>query len=75
MSLGSRNTWWFKQGLPPLQALLINLSLVIFSAFAGLPFRKEGKEKYWNLIPTALKTPLAVKHVYELLFPSHSIFM
>lgn len=44
---GRRNTlWWFKQGLPLLQALLIDLSSVIFSAFVGLQFRKKrGKKK------------------------------
>lgn len=36
---------------------------------------REENEKYWNLMPAALKVQLTGKHVYELLFPCHNILI
>lgn len=36
-------------------------------SWTSIQMGNEGKEKYWNLMPTALKTPLTAKHVFELL--------
>jgi len=65
---------WMRTASFASPAIKSKFSHLLSISWNSFQMGNERTEQYWNVMPTALQTPLAAKHMYELLFPSHSMF-